>query len=437
MRISVFGLGYVGTVSAAWLACRAHRVTAVDPNLRKVAAINDGCSPVIEPDLDELVRTAVRRAALRATDDPGAAIDESELSFVCVGTPSLEDGGVDLGQLRRCCGEIGAHLRGKPERHVVVVRSTVPPGTMSEQIVPWLEAGSGRRAGADLGVCFQPEFMREGQAIADFEDPPRTVLAASDAASAAQVAGLFGDLAAPLVQTDFATAELIKYVDNAWHALKVGFANEIGDLARTLGIDARALMGLFRLDRKLNLSDAYLAPGLAFGGSCLPKDLRALGALARRRGLDLPIVDAILPSNRIHLERILARIVDQPARRIGVIGLAFKEGTDDLRESPMVELIERLLAQGYEVRVFDPLVDPDAMVGANRTFALSHLPHVARLLAKDIGTVVDHAELLVIGHVAPTDARLVAARAGERRILDCARTDTGLRSLPGYQGLCW
>jgi GDP-mannose 6-dehydrogenase len=437
MRISVFGLGYVGTVSAACLARRGHDIVGVDSNPLKVAAIESGRSPLVEPGLDQLIRDAVSSGRLRASGDAAAAIRASELSLICVGTPSAGNGRVNLDHLQHCCEEIGEGLRRKRGRHVVVVRSTVPPGTLGGQVARWLEAASGRRISGDLGLCYHPEFLREGQAIADFEDPARTVIAASDEVSGERVGSLFADFAAPLIRTDFTTAELLKYADNAWHALKVGFANEVGSLAKALGVDGRALMAIFRLDRKLNLSDAYLAPGFAFGGSCLPKDLRALRHTGRSLDLELPILDAVLASNRRHVERLLARILGHPVKRIGVVGLSFKEGTDDLRESPMVEVIERLIGKGYEVRIFDPLVDLQSMVGANRAFALAHLPHIAKLVAATIEAVIDHAELLLIGHVGPPDARTIAARAGRRRILDCAQRESGLDVLERYEGICW
>ena len=437
MRISVFGLGYVGAVAAACLARQGHSVIGVDIHPHKVDALNDGRSPLVEPGLAELIRDGVGAGRLSATLGAAAAVAASEMALVCVGTPSLGEGGVDLEQIRRCCEGIGAALRGRSEPYVLVVRSTVPPGTMSGAVRPWLEAASGRPVGAGLGLCYQPEFLREGQAIADYEHPARTVIAASDTPSGERLASLYAELRAPLIWTDFATAELLKYVDNAWHALKVGFANEVGSLARAQGVDGRALMAFFRRDRKLNLSGEYLAPGLAFGGSCLPKDLRALRQIGRELDLELPLLDAVLPSNQRHLERILARIRSHAVTRIGVVGLSFKPGTDDLRESPMVELIERLIGQGCAVRVFDPLVDPAAMVGANRAFALAHLPHVTRLVLPALEPVIEHAELLLIGHLEAAEARTVLARAGTRRVLDCARSDFGLGALPGYEGICW
>lgn len=437
MRISVFGLGYVGAVAAACLARHGHAVIGVDTSSRKVEAVNAGRSPLVEPGLAELIQAAVDSGRLSASLSPADAVAASELSLICVGTPCHGNGRVNLDQLRRCCRGIGGALQSKTERHVVALRSTVPPGTTAGKVGPWLEAASGRRIGPDLGLCYQPEFLREGQAIADFEHPARTVIAASDHASGERLASLYAGLHAPLIRTDFATAELLKYVDNAWHALKVGFANEIGSLARAQGVDGRALMAIFRSDRKLNLSGEYLAPGLAFGGSCLPKDLRALRHIGRASGLELPLLEAVLPSNQRHLERVLARIRSHAATRIGVIGLSFKPGTDDVRESPMVELIERLIGKGCEVRVFDPLVDPAALVGANRAFALAHLPHVARLVRPALELVIERAQLLVIGHVVAADARTVLAHAGTRRVLDCARGDFGLEALPGYEGICW
>jgi len=437
MRISVFGLGYVGTVSAACLAKRGHQVIGVDPSPLKVDAINAGRSPVVEPGLAARVGDAVAKRHLIATGDPTPAIAGSELSLVCVGTPSLPNGRVDLRFLERCCIGIGACLAAKAGRHLVVIRSTVPPGTVQAQVVPWLEAASGKRIGDEIGLCYQPEFLREGQAIQDFEAPAKTVIAASDDASAEQLAGLYADLEAPLIRVDFTTAELLKYVDNAWHALKVGFANEIGSIAKALEVDGHAAMAAFCLDRKLNLSAAYLRPGAPFGGSCLPKDLRALHHTTRALDLELPILGAVLDSNRRHLERILARALAGPGRRVGVLGLSFKPGTDDLRESPMVELVERLLGKGYEVRVFDPLVDPQALTGANRAYTLAHLPHIARLMVGTIDAALADAELLLIGHVDPAHLPRLAAAASHCRIIDCARVDAPLARLPGYDGVCW
>lgn len=437
MRISVFGLGYVGTVSAACLAKRGHRVIGVDPSPLKVDAINAGRSPVVEPDLGAWVGAAVAERRLVATADPAPALEGSELSLVCVGTPSLGNGRTDLRFLERCCTRIGAGLAAKAGRHVVVIRSTVPPGTVRDRVVPWLEAASGKRVGREIGLCYHPEFLREGQAIRDFLDPARTVIAASDDASAERLAGLLAGLPGPVIRVDFTTAELMKYVDNAWHALKVGFANEVGSMAKALGVDGHALMAAFCLDQKLNLSAAYLRPGFPFGGSCLPKDLRALGQAGRDLDLELPILASVLDSNRRHLERILERVLAAPARRIGVLGLSFKAGTDDLRESPMVELIERLVGKGHEVRVFDPLVDPEAMTGANRDYTLAHLPHIARLMVATIDDALGHAELLLIGHVDPAHLPRLAAGATHCRIIDCARVDGTLAGLPGYDGICW
>jgi GDP-mannose 6-dehydrogenase len=437
MHISIFGLGYVGAVSAACLAQHGHTVIGVDVNQQKIDTINSGRSPLVEPGLEELISTAVEAGKLSATLDAESALAATELSLICVGTPSLPSGRTEFEHLERCCRGIGAGLRSKAGHHIVVLRSTVPPGTVAGKVLPWLEATSGRRVGRDLGLCFQPEFLREGQAIADFDEPAKTVIAASDPESGERVASLYVGHSGEMVQTDFATAEMVKYVDNAWHALKVGFTNEVGSMGRALGIDSRALMTIFRLDRKLNLSGAYLKPGLAFGGSCLPKDLRSLCHVGRALDLELPILDAVLPSNQRHLERVLNRIADHSVTRIGVVGLSFKAGTDDLRESPMVEVIERLVGKGYNVRIFDPLFDPQAMVGANRAFALAHLPHIARLTMSTIEPVVEHAELLLIGHLAAADAEVIATRAGARRVIDCSHTDFGLGSLAGYEGICW
>jgi len=424
-------------VVAACLAREGHDVQGVDLSAAKVGLVNDGRSPIVEPGLGELIRSMVEVGRLEATTDHEIAVRRSELAMVCVGTPSLVNGRTDLRQLERCCKSIGRHLRGMSDPPVVVVRSTIPPGTIRDHVTPWLERAARRRVGDGLGLCYHPEFLREGQAIADYEQPARTVIAASDMASGDRLASLYADLDAPLIRTEFATAELLKYVDNAWHALKVGFTNEVGSIAKQLGIDSHLLMAMFCLDARLNLSEAYLSPGFPFGGSCLPKDLRALNHAARGMDLDLPILSAVLPSNQRHLERVLARVTGRAVERIGILGLSFKEGTDDLRESPMVEIIERLLGKGYDVRVFDPLVDPATMTGANRAFALQHLPHIAKLLEPRLEAVLEHAELLLIGHVEPIHAPTIAARARHCWIVDCARPSPGLRELPRYDGICW
>ena len=398
MKISIFGLGYVGTVSAGCFAKSGHEVTGVDTVKLKVELINDGMSPIIEADIGDILRQAVQQGRLRATQDPVAAICSTELSFVCVGTPSQPNGNLDLRYIRRICEEIGQALRRKDAWHTVVIRSTILPGTMRTIVIPVLEEHSGKIAGIDFGVCYNPEFLREGSSVRDFISPPKTVIGEMEPKSGNALAALYADIQAPLIRTNIETAEMVKYADNSWHALKIGFANEIGTLCRAFRIDAHALMGIVCSDKKLNISTAYLAPGFAFGGSCLPKDLRALNYRAKMHDLDLPILTSILPSNEIQVNRGLRSIIDAGKKRIGILGFSFKAGTDDLRESPMVEIIERLLGKGFDLRIYDPNVNLASIVGANRDYILNHIPHISKLMVDHIDAVLEHAQIVVIGN---------------------------------------
>lgn len=437
MRVSIFGLGYVGTVSAGCLAKDGHEVVGADPVRTKVDLINSGQSPIIETMIGEIITSAVRSGSLRATEDVGEAIRETDLSFVCVGTPSQNNGNLDLHFVRRVCEQIGRALGQKAERHVVVIRSTILPGTMHTLVIPTLEEFSGKKAGVDFGVCHNPEFLREGSAVEDFYHPPKTVIGELDAASGNMLVKLYEKIEAPLIRTDLATAEMVKYVDNSWHALKIGFANEVGNLCKSLDIDAHAVMSIFCQDRKLNISPAYLLPGFAFGGSCLPKDLRALAYKAKMHDLQLPILTSILPSNDIQVGRGLQLVQEKGHKRVGVLGFSFKAGTDDLRESPMVEVIERLLGKGYDLRVYDRNVKIASLVGANRDFILNRIPHISRLMVDSIDQILEHAETVVIGNRDP-DFRSVPERMRANQVLvDFVRID-GRRSNNGnYDGICW
>jgi len=437
LRVSIFGLGYVGTVSAGCLAKDGHEVVGADPVRTKVDLINSGQSPIIETTIGEIITSAVRSGLLRATEDVGEAIRETDLSFVCVGTPSQNNGNLDLHFVRRVCEQIGRALGQKAERHVVVIRSTILPGTMHTLVIPTLEEFSGKKAGVDFGVCHNPEFLREGSAVEDFYHPPKTVIGELDAASGDMLVKLYEKIEAPLIRTDLATAEMVKYVDNSWHALKIGFANEVGNLCKSLDIDAHAVMSIFCQDRKLNISPAYLLPGFAFGGSCLPKDLRALAYKAKMHDLQLPILTSILPSNDIQVGRGLQLIQEKGHKRVGVLGFSFKAGTDDLRESPMVEVIERLLGKGYDLRVYDRNVKIASLVGANRDFILNRIPHISRLMVDSIDQILEHAQTVVIGNRDP-DFRSVPERMRANQVLvDFVRID-GRRSNNGnYDGICW
>lgn len=437
MKISIFGLGYVGTVSAGCLAEAGHDVIGVDPVRTKVELINSGQTPIIEAEINEIIGYSTRSGKLRATDDPAFAISETDLSFVCVGTPSQANGNLDLRFIRRICEQIGEALRNKTARHTIVIRSTILPGTMRNSVIPVLEEFSGKKAGRDFGVSNNPEFLREGTAVKDFRSPPKTVIGELDSASGDLLAGIYEGIDAPLIRTDIETAEMIKYVDNCWHALKIGFANEIGNLCKTLAIDAHAVMDIFCQDRKLNISPAYLKPGFAFGGSCLPKDLRALSYKAKMEDLQLPIITSILHSNEIQVARGLQMIMDKGHLKVGVLGFSFKAGTDDLRESPVIEVIERLIGKGYDLRIYDRNVNLASLVGANRDYILNHIPHISKLMVPTADAVLDFAETIVVGNNDPEFKGLVGRLGEAQKVVDFVRI-TGKESLNGkYDGICW
>lgn len=421
MKISVLGLGYVGTVTAACLAQEGHEVIGVDPVALKVDLVNAGRSPIIEEEIEKIIATAVRADRLRATQDPIKAIEETELSFVCVGTPSQSNGNLDLSYIRRVCEEAGMALKSKTSRHTVVIRSTILPGTMRRVVIPILEERSGKRAGVDFGVCSNPEFLREGSAVKDFRLPAKTIIGEIDEASGASAAAVYANIDAPLFRVDLETAEMVKYIDNSWHALKIGFANEVGSLCKAVGVDADRAMRMFCEDKKLNISSAYLSPGFAFGGSCLPKDLRALVYTAKLLDLDLPILRSILPSNDLQVQRGLQLIMAQGHTKVGVLGFSFKAGTDDLRESPMIEVIERLVGKGYDLRIYDENVRLAKLVGANRDFVLNRIPHIAALMVEDIDAVLEHGTTIVIGNRDPEFRRIPSRLRKEQHIVDLAK----------------
>jgi GDP-mannose 6-dehydrogenase len=437
LRISIFGLGYVGTVSCGCLAQAGHEVLGVDPVRAKVQLINAGQSPVIEVNIGEIISKAVKAGRLRATEDQHLAIHETELSFVCVGTPSQINGNLDVTYVRRVCEQIGQALKDKPTRHTIVVRSTILPGTMHGLVIPILEESSGKKAGLDFGVCNNPEFLREGSAVADFNFPPKIVIGELDKASGDTLAALYADLDAPLIRTNLKTSEMIKYIDNTWHALKIGFANEIGNLCKSLSIDSHQAMEIFCQDKKLNISPAYLSPGFAFGGSCLPKDIRALTYKAKLHDLQLPILCSILPSNELQVLKGLALIMGKGNKRIGVLGFSFKAGTDDLRESPMIEIIERLIGKGYDLRIYDKNVRIASLVGANRDFILNHIPHISKLMVEDIGAVFDHAQTIVIGNNDPDFHSVLQRLRTHQCVVDFVRVTNPGSENGQYDGICW
>ncbi|MEO8718019.1 MAG: nucleotide sugar dehydrogenase [Burkholderiales bacterium] len=437
MKICVMGLGYVGTVAAGCLAQDGHQVLGVDPELRKVDLINAGKSPIIEKDIGGIIAAQVAAGRLAASVDAIAAVRRSDLVLVCVGTPSRGNGDIDLTYVRRVCEQIGEALRSHPGAPAVVMRSTMLPGTMRAVVIPALEAASGRRAGIEFGVCINPEFLREGSAVHDYYHPPKTVIGELNAASGELLAGLYRDLPAPMVRTDIETAEMVKYADNAWHALKVGFANEIGNVCKGLDVDGHRVMDIFCQDTKLNLSPYYLKPGFAFGGSCLPKDLRALLYKAKTLDLSLPILSAILPSNEQQIERGVRAVIEQGARKVGVLGFSFKAGTDDLRESPVVELTERLIGKGFDLRIYDGNVNLARLHGANRDFILNRVPHISRLMVASVDEVLLHAQTIVIGNSAPEFRDVPRRLTGRQSVVDLVRISDA-RSVAGvYEGICW
>jgi GDP-mannose 6-dehydrogenase len=394
---AVFGLGYVGCVSAACLGRDGHHVLGVEVSPDKIAEVNAGCAPIYEPGLTELVRDQVAAGRLQATDDVEKAVRGSEVAFITVGTPSAEDGAVNSQSVELVLKDIGSVLRRSGQAYTIVVRSTLMPGILEERLAPLLEEAIGKELGREVWLCNNPEFLREGSAIRDYDHPPFVLVGADDEAPARLILDLYRSVAAEQIVTDTRTAALVKYASNAFHALKVSFANEIGSLAKSLGANGHEVMELVCRDRKLNISSAYLRPGFAFGGSCLPKDLRALTRHAEQQALRLELLPAILPSNEAHLRRALKLVQETGHRAIGVLGLSFKAGTDDLRESPLVIFVETLLGRGYHIKIYDPNVLLSQLRGRNLAYVERHLPHLAALLVDGPQKLYDHASLLVIG----------------------------------------
>ena len=437
MKICVLGLGYVGAVSAACLARDGHEVIGVDPERAKVDLINAGRSPIIEKDLGEIIAAQVRAGRLHATTAVEDAVRHTDLAFVCVGTPSQPNGGIDLKYVRRVCEQIGRTLATHPGAPVIVMRSTMLPGTMREVVIPILEKASGKKAGEEFGLCINPEFLRESTAVHDYAHPPKTVIGEVNRASGDLLASLYARTPGPMIRTDIETAEMVKYADNAWHAVKVGFANEVGSLCKALGVDAHRVMEIFCQDQKLNLSPYYLKPGFAFGGSCLPKDLRALLYKAKTLDVQLPILASVLPSNQLQVERGIQAVVEKGKRKVGILGFSFKAGTDDLRESPMVELAERLIGKGYDLRFYDRNVSLACLHGANRDYILNRIPHISRLMVPTVQDVIDHAETIVIGNAAPEFAEVPRRIGDGQTVIDFVRVCDSRTILGVYEGLCW
>ena len=439
MQVSVFGLGYVGSVSAASFAADGHSVVGVDVNPDKVASLVEGRSPIVEKGLDELIRDNVANGRLRATTSTGEAIAASDLSLICVGTPSRRNGSLDLTYLERVCEQIGDALRGKPDYHVIVVRSTVLPGTTHGTVIPALERTSGKQYGTGFGVSVNPEFLREGTAIHDFRHPPMTLVGHNYASDAHSTESLYTKVDAPLVTTTIRTAEMIKYASNTWHALKVCFANEVGNLCKRLDIDSHEVMEIFCKDEKLNLSSYYMKPGFAFGGSCLPKDVRAMQYRAKEVDLEMPVIQAILGSNQLQIQHALDMIVETGRKKIGLLGFSFKAGTDDLRESPIVILAEALLGKGYQLRIYDRNVSLARLVGANKEYINTQIPHLSSLLCDSVEQTIEGSDVIVVGNGSPEFAEALKATRPDQIVIDLFRV-RGLErdDIPArYSGICW
>jgi GDP-mannose 6-dehydrogenase len=437
VKLSVFGLGYVGCVSAACFAEEGNSVIGVDVNPTKVEIINDGKSPIVEEGINELMAKVVKAGRLSATTDSEQAIRESDLSLVCVGTPSNQNGSLHLRHVEQVCREIGAAMKTKTSRHIVVIRSTMLPGTIQNTVVPALEETSGKKAVIDFGICINPEFLREGSSLKDFYSPPFTLIGADDEQTVEAVRSLYTKIDAPVYVTSLRTAEMVKYVCNCFHALKVSFANEIGNLCKALQIDSHEVMHVFCQDKKLNLSPYYLKPGFAFGGSCLPKDLRAINYKAKELDVEVPVLSSILPSNKLQIQRAVDMVVATGHKRVGVLGFSFKAGTDDLRESPMVTLIETLIGKGFELALYDRDVSLARLVGANKEYIEREIPHISKLMRAGVDGVLSDSDVIIIGNQAEEFRGVVERLRKDQQLIDLVHLFDGRTSSENYQGICW
>ncbi|MEM8770104.1 MAG: UDP-glucose/GDP-mannose dehydrogenase family protein [Pseudomonadota bacterium] len=437
LNVAIFGLGYVGAVSAACLARDGHRVIGVDPKASKVDLINQGRTPIVEKYVGELIGEAVANETLRATQDAAEAVAASDMSLICVGTPSRPNGSLDTSAVESVCEEIGAALKGETKPHIVVLRSTVLPGTMRSVVIPALQRASGRDASSGLFIANNPEFLRESTAVHDYDEPPKTVIGAEDEETARRVAAIYEHIEAPLFLTSVDVAELVKYADNAWHAVKVVFGNEIGSIAKAVGVDSHDVMDIFCADEKLNISPAYLRPGFAFGGSCLPKDLRALIYRGKMLDVDMPLLTGAVVSNKRQIERAFDIITRDGRKNVAFLGISFKADTDDLRESPQVALVEQLLGKGYDVKIYDRNVHVARLTGANKDYVNQHIPHIANILFDDFESVVESGDIVVIGNRAPEFRNVPAMLAPDQRLVDLVRIPIPDNFTNEYDGVNW
>jgi GDP-mannose 6-dehydrogenase len=438
MKISIFGMGYVGCVSGACFADMGHEIIGVDPNPVKVELINSGKSPIVEHGLDDLIAKVVGNGSFRATADSSAAIQQTEMALICVGTPSRANGSIDLRYVERVCEQIGTALSRRSDRFIVVIRSTVLPGTMERVVIPILEKASGKKVGRDFGLCMHPEFLREGTSIHDFYHPPKTVIGEYDGESGDLLHSLYAKIPGAVVRTQLKVAEMVKYADNCFHAVKVTFANEIGNICKEIGVDSHKVMDIFCQDAKLNLSPYYLKPGFAFGGSCLPKDLRAITHEARTMDLELPMLNAVIESNNRQINKVIAKLSGYKGRTLGFLGLSFKGGTDDMRSSPIVEVIESMLGKGFEIRIFDQHVSVARLMGANKEYIEREIPHLARLLQDSVKSLMESSDIIVVSHNSPEFMGELKNLRPDQELIDLVRvSESGSFKSGNYYGICW
>lgn len=438
MNISILGLGYVGVVSFGCLTLEGHHVIGVDIDPAKLDLLRSGVSPIVETGMQDLIGRSLQSGRAEVTDDVEYAIHNSEISFICVGTPANSNGSQDLSALTRIAVQVGAALKSKPGHHVIVIRSTVPPGTVEGIIKESIESHSGKRLGEHFGLCFQPEFIREGSSIRDYNHPPFTVVGGDSERSVEMVRRIFGHFDCDFIVTSIRTAEMLKYCSNVFHAVKIVFANEIGRICRSLDIDSREVMELFCRDTHLNISPAYLKPGFAFGGSCLPKDMNALLYLAKTYDATVPMLSQVPVSNRMQIDRAVDMVLATGKRSVGMLGLSFKSGTDDLRDSPLVILAEQLIGKGMNLRIFDSEVSLSRLIGANRRYIEATIPHIGSLIKERCGEVIKDSEVIVVG--LPDKAAVEELYAACRRshiVIDLTGAVDKSRIAGEHHGICW
>jgi GDP-mannose 6-dehydrogenase len=436
-KVSIFGIGYVGAVSAACLAADGNTIVAVDNLQAKVDCINEGRSTIIEAGLEELIAKCVAAGTLRATTDILDAIAETEVSLICVGTPSASDGSIGTSYIEAVCEEIGMALQAKSSFHSVIIRSTLVPGTMERLCIPILEAASGLKAGIDFGVGYYPEFLREGTAIKDYYDPGLIVFGALDKETELALRMLNNDMPVPCHVVSLSTAEAVKYANNAWRAVKITFANEIGNIAKACGIDGQNVMELICKDTRVNISPAFMRPGFAFGGSCLPKDLRALTHLAKTKSVSTPLMTAVLRANADQIDRAETMVEQLGTGNIGLVGVSFKPGTDDLRESPLAELAKRLLSKGYGLKIYDPNVRAARRKQTEGYHSDDFIPDLSERLVGNIDELIDGADMILVGNKYDETIESLDDPAMLKPVIDLTRINRAKITGGQYHGICW